>query len=207
MEIYTEEFWEILLDIVALCLCGFVILCLRKGLKAQGKPWIRSFFGYRRASRSDNKSFVNKRCKDNGNILRQGANRHFGNLSDVLAQLVRQSEMAFAMISDTIKIEREILLEFIEKRKINNDIDYLLTENPDQVRTHLQKKYIRDLERPNLKNDQYGEVVKLADLGLSVSEIYESVRIPKGEIELIIKLNRSGYVSPKKGKAKAQAFA
>jgi hypothetical protein len=207
MEIYTEEFWEILPDVIALCLCGFVILCLRKGLMGQGRPWVRSFFGYRGASRSGNKSSTKNMAKDNENVLKEGANGHFGKLSVVLAQLMRQSEMAFALISDTIRIEREVLQELIEKRKANNGTDYLSTEKPGQVKEHRQNKNVRDLRAPDLDNDQYGEVVRLADLGVGVDEIYDRVRIPKGEIELIIKLNKKGFAYHRKGQATAQAFA
>ena len=207
MEIYTEEFWEILLDVIALCLCGFAILCLRKGLMGQGAPWTRSFFGFRGASRSGSKSSKKSRLKDNENVLKKGANGHFGKLSVVLAQLMRQSEMAFALISDTIRIERELLQEFVEKRKGNSGTDCLSTQQPGQVEEHCRNKNVRDPRGPDRDSDQYGEVVKLANLGLGVDEIYERVRIPKGEIELIIKLNKKGFVYHRKGQATAQAFA
>jgi hypothetical protein len=207
MEIYTEEFWEILLDVIALCLCGFAVLCLRKGLRGQGRPWVGSFFGYRGASRSGSKSSKKSMAKDNENVLKKGANGHFGKLNVVLAQLMRQSEMAFALISDTIRIEREVLQEFIEKRKGSSGTDCLSTQKPGQVEEHCQNKNVRDPRGPDWDSDQYGEVVKLANSGLGVDEIYERVRIPKGEIELIIKLNKKGFVYHRKGQATAQAFA
>jgi len=38
--------------------------------------------------------------------------------------------------------------------------------------------------------DRYGEVKRLADMGLDTEEIFERVGLPKGEIELVLKVNR-----------------
>jgi hypothetical protein len=207
MGIYTEEFWEILLNVIAFCLCGLVILCLRKNLKAQGRPWIKSLFGYRAPRQSAEKRVIKNKAKVSQNELKGRGNGNLGNLSEVLAQLVRQSEMAFTMISDTIKIEREVLREFIERGRMSNGIKHLLTEELSQIRECPQEKRVRHPEDSNSENDQYGEVVRLANLGLSINEIYEKVRMPKGEIELIIKLNKQGYVYDRKSQARAQALA
>jgi len=38
--------------------------------------------------------------------------------------------------------------------------------------------------------DRYGEVKRLADMGLDTEEIFERLGLPKGEIELVLKVNR-----------------
>lgn len=51
------------------------------------------------------------------------------------------------------------------------------------------RKCIRDSEISE-PGDRYGEVKRLADMGLDKEEIFERVGLPKGEIELVLKLKR-----------------
>jgi hypothetical protein len=48
---------------------------------------------------------------------------------------------------------------------------------------------VRDSEDAPIK-DRYGQVKRLAGMGLDKEEIFKRVGLPKGEIELVLKLNR-----------------
>lgn len=47
-------------------------------------------------------------------------------------------------------------------------------------------------------DEKYGEVIRLADKGLGSGEISKRVDIPKGEIDLVVKLNRENELYGKK---------
>ncbi len=177
MALITLEFWELLLDVIGMCICGVTILYLIKNSTGKNK-----------------------------NVFKNGVEKHFGNFSEALLQLVRQSEMAFATMSDTLKIEHKVLREFIGNGEIKNGRDHLPVEQSNEVPEHLQKRVQKGPGGVDYAGDQYGEVVRLANLGMSVNGIYERVRIPKSEIELIIRLRKKGHEPHRKDQAKTQVI-
>jgi hypothetical protein len=72
---------------------------------------------------------------------------------------------------------------------INNDdsIAHPLSD-PVQERGQAQERHC-DAPVPST-GDRYREVKRLADMGLDTEEIFERVGLPKGEIELVLKVNR-----------------
>lgn len=162
--LFTINFWEILLDVIALCLCGATV-----------------FY------------FVRNKIKFKQSLLKDGARENFANFNEVLIQLLGQSEMAFESIFDTIKKERRVLQEMIEK-EIKNGENRLLEKELKQVEKHLSKKNIKYSDfNTSINESAHEEVAKLADMGLTVKEICERVKIPKGEIELILKFRKLGH--------------
>ncbi len=117
-------------------------------------------------------------------------NRNFD--EEVYAQLVRQqSEKAFKNIHSTIKRERYLLSELIEKgefKKVRKQVSPKKTRKTK--RTSIPANKIKkNRHKANLK-DRYSEVIKLADAGMTMNKISEKVKIPKGEIEILIKLRK-----------------
>lgn len=72
---------------------------------------------------------------------------------------------------------------------INNDDQGALALSDPSQHSHQGQEGTRDVAVP-ASVDRYGEVKKLAGMGLDQQEIFERVRLPKGEIELVLKLSR-----------------
>jgi len=161
MEYLPIDFCETVGDIVAFFLCVVVILFM-----------------------------IRNRTNKNRNDLAERPDGHFGNLNDVLTQLVRQSEMAFATISDTIKMERVLLRELIQKGEIRK-----------------RAQISRNMCIADSADNQYREIVRLANLGLSVNEISKRVKTSEGEIELITKLRKGSSVPLKKARPAIRALS
>jgi len=173
---FSLSFWEILLDVIGLCLCGITILYL-----------------------------VKNKLKSNQKFLKEKSTENYENFNEVLIQLIKQSEKAFETIADNIKRERLVLQELIGKEAREKAGPHSLVKAPGQVRRHFQKRNQKDLRSDDSVGDQYAEVEKLANLGLGSNEIFERVKIPKGEIELIINLKKKNHEFHRKSKAEAHA--
>jgi len=80
------------------------------------------------------------------------------------------------------------------EKQIKNEGNRLLEKDSKQIEKNLRKKNIKTSDVDNSICDlPHGEVERLADMGLGVKEISERVKIPKGEIELILKFRRLGH--------------
>jgi len=164
MDLLKEGIWGTLLNITGICLWGGTVLYL----------------------------IINKvkgRRKDL-TICRISNQRKFD--EEVFSQLVKQqSEKAFKRISHTINNERQLLAELIE----NGDLKKARTHLKSKGISKIKPKSLEDnnLKKPFLKNterDSYSEVLRLADQGMTVRKISEMVKIPKGEIEMLITLRK-----------------
>ena len=173
MDILTAEFFERLLNISGVCLWGITMLYL---MRQKGR-------GMKGNSKRDK---LNAACE-----------RSFD--EEVFAQLVKQqSEDAFKRINRVIRTERALLTELIENDKFNKIGDR--RRKKDAVKAHdfpyqLQaKKKIRIEKKPK---DVYAEVIRLSAQGMNEKKISEKVKLPKGEIEMLIKFRKKKQQSRK----------
>jgi len=164
MESLNLEFGIILLNFSGIFLWGVTMLYLFK--------------------KKRNKAKGNKNNRVNIN------NRKFD--EEVYAQLVRQqSEKAFRNIHSTIKRERDLLSELIERgefKKIKKQV--AVKKMRKTKKTSIPSNKIKKIRHKNNSRDKYSEVIKLADAGMPLYKISERVKIPKGEIEILIKLRK-----------------
>ncbi|MDL1962753.1 MAG: hypothetical protein LWW98_00185, partial [Deltaproteobacteria bacterium] len=109
---------------------------------------------------------MKNKSKYNQSLLKESGKRNSGSFNEeVLAQLEKQeSDMPFETISDAI-----------ESAKKTGQV---------QEGSYNKKSSGSD----DLAGDEYDEVARLADLGLSVKKISERAKIPKREVELVVKL-------------------
>jgi len=200
---YTIEFWELVLDLIALFMCGIIILHL-----------IRNRAKY-------NQSLLKEPGKENSNDFNE----------EVAAQLVKQqSDRSFETISNVIEKERMLLHNLMEKqevikekknahraigRNVSKKKKEAIKEKKNAHRaigknvSKKKKEAIKE-KKPffaeeagqvqediytknstgsgDLAGDKYKEVSRLADLGLSAKQISERAKMPMGEVELIVKL-------------------
>ena len=114
-------------------------------------------------------------------------------LGDAVSNFLAESEKLSATFNQTLQEKKELSLSLLLKleRKIN-DLNGLLAraeEGLDQVRQGRGLE--TDSERANpAALENRAMVVRLAEQGLSVDEIARQVRLHKGEVELIIDLDR-----------------
>ena len=162
MELLQVGFWGVLLSITATCLWGGTMLY-----------------------------FIINRVKGKRTNIKISKMRNQKNFNEeVFSQLIKQqSEKSFERISRTIKNERQLLTELIENGELK------------KVRNHLKSKRIAKPEPKSLQankkpfpgkpaRDDYAKVLNLADQGMTVRKISEIVKIPKGEIEMLITLRK-----------------
>jgi len=156
----TIEFWELVLDVIGLSLCGITILHL-----------IRNRSKY-------NQSLLKEPGKGNSNSFNE----------EVSAQLIKQqSDRSFETISNVIEKERMSL----------HSLKPLSAKEPNQVQEDLYNK--KSLGSSDLAGDKYDEVARLADSGLSVKKISERAKMPKGEVELVLKLRANSETEHPEG--------
>jgi hypothetical protein len=156
---FTIEFWKLVLDVIGLFLCGITILHL-----------------------------IRKRSKYNQSLLKEPGKWNSNSFNEeVLAQLVKQqSGMPFEMISDAKEKEGMPLHGLMEKKKAIKEEKPLSAKETGHVQEGSYNK--KSSSSDDLAGDEYDEVARLADLGLSVKKISERAKIPRGEVELVVKL-------------------
>lgn len=106
-----------------------------------------------------------------------------------LQAMKQQVEKSFETIMDIIQQERRVLMEMLDKGAV------LEPEAPPDALEGEQEPPARPQtasgENPAAPSDDpYAEAVRLSDLGLSVQEISERLRLSRGEVELALKFNR-----------------
>ena len=102
-------------------------------------------------------------------------------LIDSLSELVKESEKASRSLLDALNERHRRTEELFGQLDAR---ERRMTEAIQQAERVVQKSERLDVTR------KYKEVSRLADLGVSAEEIASRVKLPKGEIELILGLKR-----------------
>ena len=169
----TTDFWELVLDVIVDSVLR--IACIKSttnfwelvldviGICLCGITILHLI----RNGSKYNRSLLKKPGKGNSNSFNE----------ELLAQLVKQqSDMSFETISDVIE----------KKRMSLHSLKPLSAKETGQVQEGSYNK--KSSGSDDLAGDEYDEVARLADLGLSVKKISERAKIPRGEVELVVKL-------------------
>ena len=107
-----------------------------------------------------------------------------------LQAMKQQVEKSFETIMDIIAQERRVLMEMLDKGAVLAPEAPPETLDEKQGLEGLPKATARKNTDTPPSDDPYAEAVRLADLGLSVQEISERLRLSRGEVELALKFNR-----------------
>ena len=156
---YTTEFWGLVLDVIALFLCGSVVLHL-----------------------------IRNRAKYNQSLLKEPGKEDPNNFNEEVAtQLVKQqSDRSFETISNAIEKER-MLLHNLNPLSAEEPVR-IQAEEPVRIQDDQNSYNKNSTGDGNSAGDKYDEVSRLVDSGLSAKKISERAKIPMGEVELIVKL-------------------
>jgi hypothetical protein len=111
----------------------------------------------------------------------------------IVEAIRQQSELAFNHIIETIDKEQKTLSAYFEFNE-NRIAPDLLKAAP----MHSQDSHSSGAMDADAADAIYGEIENLADQGMSVAEISEKLDVPKGEVDLVIKLKHLGVESAEK---------
>ena len=115
-----------------------------------------------------------------------GENAQNFNTEFIIQAIRQQSDLAFGHIMETIEKERQTLNTYFDLREpqmaphlIEPAADRLVAETPDAENAEL-----------NAADTIYSEIENLAGQGMTLEDISEELNVPKGEVELVLKLKR-----------------
>jgi len=169
MALENIGFWQIIVDGVALCLCGVSIACLIKLRKNM------------RGRSADAK----------------GSGERDQAFEDVLMQMVKQSEETFQTVTEALRKECQFLQELMGERPVMHQQPVIanVASLSDASRKRKKpgsspNKRRKHPEQGSGSDDRYSEATHLARLGHNGKEIREKVSLPANEIELIVDLNK-----------------
>ena len=105
--------------------------------------------------------------------------------SEFVVEAVRQqTELAFNHILETIDKERRTLDAYFELREAQL-APGLLTSVPT---SRIERISSTKAQKPVASDPIYSEIESLSDQGLSLTDIAEELNLPRGEVDLVLKL-------------------
>jgi hypothetical protein len=136
---------------------------------------------------------IYNRIKYNQMILSRKYKKNINSFNSKVAvkMIKQQTERSFDTIYNIINKEQRKFKRLMEKEELNNAKQLMMM----MEKGHLLEKVINvkamDEVHRDISEDPYDEISRLAETGLSVQKISNKVRIPLGEVELYLKLNKN----------------
>ncbi len=115
------------------------------------------------------------------------------NTEFIIRAIRQQSDLAFTHIMETIDKERKTLDTYFELREPQM-APHLVQPSADHVAAQAPAAEAAELKAADTI---YSEIETLADQGMSLENISEELNVPKGEVELVLKLKRLSAESAK----------
>jgi hypothetical protein len=115
------------------------------------------------------------------------------NTEFVVEAVRQQTELAFNHILETIDKERQTLHAYFELRETQLAPGLLKPVLSGQVEPNSNTAALD----PDAADTIYSEIESLSDQGLSLADIAEKLSVPRGEVDLVLKLRRLRIESAK----------
>jgi len=115
------------------------------------------------------------------------------NTEFVVEAVRQQTELAFNHILETIDKERQTLHAYFELRKTQLAPGLLKPVLSGPVEPNCNTAALD----PDAADTIYSEIEGLSDQGLSLADIAEKLNVPRGEVDLVVKLRRLRIESAK----------
>jgi len=115
------------------------------------------------------------------------------NTEFIIQAIRQQSELAFTHILETIDKERQTLGTYFELRETQIAPTMLQTA-PGPV---FDQACNAETVEPNAADTIYSEIKTLSGYGMSLEDISEKLNVPRGEVELVLKLKSLSAESAK----------
>jgi hypothetical protein len=175
MTIQMLPLWELVLDGTQIFLCAIAILFLLHN-KIKYKRWI-----------------LTAPPKDNADAF--SIEMHVQNLK-------QQTEQTLDKIIDVINQERVALQPHYDLADDKHEIKVPVIEPSARIKTSAQADHNSDSDA-GITN--FGEILDLSKKGLSTREISQRVNMPRGEVELILRLNKQDAEDKQRSTIRARA--
>jgi hypothetical protein len=108
------------------------------------------------------------------------------NTEFVVEAVRQQTELAFNHVLETIEKERQTLHAYFELRDTQLAHGLLTSASPGRIEPISSAEALE----PDAADAIYGEIESLSDQGLSPADIAEELNLPRGEVDLVLKLKR-----------------
>jgi len=115
------------------------------------------------------------------------------NTEFVVEAVRQQTELAFSHILESVEKERQTLRAYFELRE--TQLASSLLRSP--VSGHMDRVSQAETSEPDSADAIYSEIESLAEQGLSLTDISEKLRVPRAEVDLVLKLRRLSIESAK----------
>lgn len=128
----------------------------------------------------------------NSNVLSGQESQKFN--SEFVVEAVRQqTELAFNHILETIDKERRTLDAYFELREAQLAPGLLTSVPASRIKRISSTK----AQKPTASDPIYSEIESLSDQGLSLTDIAQKLNLPRGEVDLVLKLKHLSIESAK----------
>lgn len=115
------------------------------------------------------------------------------NTEFVVEAVRQQTELAFNHILETIDKERQTLSAYFELRETQLAPGLLKSASSGRIEPISSS----EASEPDAADAIYSEIESLADQGLNLADISEKLKVPRGEVDLVLKLKRLSIESAK----------
>ena len=115
------------------------------------------------------------------------------NTEFVVEAVRQQTELAFNHILETIDKEHQTLSAYFELRETQLAPSLLKSVSSGRIEPISSS----EASEPDVADAIYSEIESLADQGLSLADISEKLEVPRGEVDLVLKLKRLSIESAK----------
>jgi hypothetical protein len=115
------------------------------------------------------------------------------NTEFVVEAVRQQTELAFNHILETIDKEHQTLSAYFELRETQLSPGLLKPASSGRIEPISSS----EASEPDVADAIYSEIESLADQGLSLADISEKLKVPRGEVDLVLKLKRLSIESAK----------
>jgi hypothetical protein len=119
--------------------------------------------------------------------------------SEIRIQKLRQAtEHTFDTIFEAIQQERLALRKYYDPQNYSHELDTSAVAPPIGINAAASTDDNRDLEAAD-----FSEILTLSKKGLSAREISQRVNMPRGEVELVLRLNKDALKDKRRGNINA----
>ena len=120
--------------------------------------------------------------------------------SEIRIQHLKQAtEYTFDAIVDVIQQERLALQKYYNPQKHHLEVQASDFALPTGINTVPPSDEQRDVDAA-----EFSEILRLSEKGLSTREISQHVNMPRGEVELVLRLNKEAFKDGRRGNINAR---
>ncbi|UCG07311.1 MAG: hypothetical protein JSV83_01260 [Desulfobacterales bacterium] len=175
MTMHVLPFWDIMPDAIQIFLCGIILICL-----------IRNKLKY--------KQLILKTPPTDKSAV-------FANEIH-LQTLQQQTAKTFDTILDFINQERHALKSYWEIEATHSSSSLLRMQ---AIEAEKAIKRVDDEINAETNAADYANILQLSENGLTAKQISQKVNAPRGEVELVLRMNNRGAEHEKRSPLRAKA--